>query len=100
MFKEKYTTKGVALRVPDYLRYFMFGLIENMKTEKDYLQVFSLEKASKGSCILQKIIHEQEKPEYRREYVIPVVDDAEAVECKILVIDDEPYCTMLLEEEY
>lgn len=45
----------------------------------------------------QKIIHEQEVPEFKREYLL---NFPEPIAAKVYVIDDGDHCTMLLAEEY
>lgn len=45
----------------------------------------------------QKIIHEQEVPEFKREYLLAFPN---LVNAKVYVIDDGDHCTMLLAEEY
>ena len=64
-----------------------------MPEPKDYLQIFRLSVSGRK----QKIIHEQEEPEYSQEYTInielPVTE-------KVYVIDDETHSTMLLASEY
>ena len=97
MFKKKYVTKGVMAEVPVYLQMLMWGMIENMEVdEKDYLQIFRLSGADEK---VQKIVHEQEVPEYRKDYYVPVCEE-EVIDNKVYVIDDEDYCTMLLANEY
>lgn len=64
---------------------------------QDYLQVFDLSIVENDKKKLQKIIHSQEEPEYRKEYILEFADP---VETKIFVIDDEDHSTMLLAEEY
>ena len=61
--------------------------------EKDYLQVFCLSADGEN----QRIIHEQEQPEYRKEYLFP---SENPVTAKVYVIDDKTHSTMLLAEEY
>jgi hypothetical protein len=65
-----------------------------MTIEQDYLQVFELSE-EKG---FQKIIHTQECPPYRKEYLFspffPVVM------AKIYIINDETHATMLFANEY
>lgn len=46
----------------------------------------------------QRIVHSQEVPEYKREYLFNT--DAPVFIGKIFVIDDETHSTMLLAEEY
>ena len=61
--------------------------------EKDYLQVFLLSVDGEN----QRIIHEQEQPEYRKEYLF---SSENPVTAKVYVIDDKTHSTMLLAEEY
>ena len=71
----------------------MWKAIDNMKIEKDYLQVFNFT-AEKGK---QKIEHIQEVPEYKKKYLL----NADTIFIgKIFVIDDDDHSTMLLAEEY
>ncbi|MGN0683577.1 MAG: DUF960 domain-containing protein [Oscillospiraceae bacterium] len=90
----RYSTRGVNSKVPLLTQIILWGLIDSMEVaEKDYLQVFLLSDEN-GK---QKIIHEQEQPEYRKEYLFPIDNPITA---KIFVIDDETHSTMLLAEEY
>jgi len=92
---DKYLTAGVDREIPIELQVFMWNCITNLSVEKDYLQVFELSSTETG---LQKIIHRQEQPDYKKEYLIDM--PFEAVETKIFVIDDGDHSTMLLAEEY
>lgn len=98
---EKYLTAGVDCEIPKILQIFMWDCIANLPVEKDYLQVFKLSKTQNG---FQRIIHSQEQPEYKTEYMLVV--PFEAVDAKIFVIDDyfedenKHISTMLLAEEY
>lgn len=90
---KRFITRGVADAISPLLQIIMWELIKQMPVDKDYLQVFYLS-CSGGR---QKIIHSQEVPEYKKEYVI----DADApITAKVFVIDDETHSTMLLAEEY
>ena len=90
---KKYITCGVDEKIPPLLQVIMWELINQMPVDKDYLQVFSLsEKDGK-----QIIIHTQEEPEYKKEYVF---DIGTAITEKIFVIDDTTHSTMLLAKEY
>ena len=90
----RYATRGISSTLPLMLQIILWGLIDTMEVvEKDYLQIFTL--ASENGK--QKIVHEQEQPEYRKEYLFPA---DEPVNAKIFVIDDETHSTMLLAEEY
>ena len=94
-FKNKrFMTRGVGDNVSPLLVLFLWDLIDNLSPPKDYLQVFTCTE-SDGK---QKLIHTQEEPEYRREYLIKT--DAPIFIGKIFVIDDETHSTMLLAEEY
>ena len=92
MFENRYITKGVQSEIPVVLQIFMWDCISAVP-EKDYIQIFRLSECN-GK---QKIVHEQEVPEYKREYLLAV---PEPVNAKIYVIDDSDHCTMLLAEEY
>ena len=90
----RYCTSGISSTVPLLTQIILWGLIDTMEVaEKDYLQIFMLT-SENGN---QKIVHEQEQPDYRREYIFPA---DKPVTTKIFVIDDETHTTMLLAEEY
>ena len=92
-FKNKrFITRGIGDTVNPYLQILLWGLIDTMPSSKDYLQVFELS----DSAGKVKVIHTQENPEYRREYLW----DAPVFCGKIFVIDDGDHSTMLLAEEY
>ena len=68
------------------------------KVEKlDWLQVMMLETIDKDGVKVLHITHEQEHPEGKVEYYIPIES---TINCKVFVIDDVEYVTMLLAEEY
>lgn len=89
---QRYLTKGVQSEIPAELRFFMWECIK-LVPEPDYLQIFRLEPIG----TLQRITHEQEQPQFRREYLIP---SDSPITAKIYVIDSIEYSTMLLAEEY
>ncbi len=91
--KSRYLTKGVQTEIPFELRLFMWTCIENMPSPKDYLQIFHLS-VSDGK---QLVVHEQEEPEYKKEYRLEI---GSPITNKVYVIDDGEYSTMLLAEEY
>ena len=96
MFKnQKFITRGVNSEVSIILQLFMWQCIEEIPLSKDYLQVFE--------CTLedgkQKIIHTQEEPEFKREYLLKLSDTPIFIG-KIFVIDDGDHSTMLLASEY
>ena len=66
MFTNRYITKGVQSEIPIELQIFMWDCISALPEPKDYLQIFRLS-IYDGK---QKIIHEQEQPEYKREYIL------------------------------
>ena len=91
---QRYATSGINSELPLLTQIILWGLIDSMEVaEKDYLQVFCLS-VEDGK---QRIIHEQEQPEYRKEYLFP---SENPVTAKVFVIDDESHSTMLLAEEY
>ena len=93
MFSNKrYLTKGVQADIPFELQIFMWECIKEVP-EPDYLQIFRLSDFN-GK---QRVIHEQEIPEYKREYFLAVT---EPINQKVYVIDDGDHSTMLLAEEY
>ena len=71
----------------------MWELISDLPVDKDYLQVFSLEPDVNG----QRVIHTQEEPDYKREYVFSLDT---VVVGKVFVIDDGTHSTMLMSNEY
>jgi len=91
---QRVITKGVDEKINPLLQLFMWQCIDSMPQPKDYLQVFEFEEEM-GK---QKVIHSQEEPEYRREYML--LASAPFFIGKIFVIDDETHSTMLLAEEY
>ena len=91
---QRYVTRGISNELPLMLQIILWGLIDTMEVvQKDYLQVFCL--SVDGDK--QRIIHEQEQPEYRKEYLFP---SENPVTAKVYVIDDKTHSTMLLAEEY
>ena len=86
-------TKGVMSEIPFVLQLFLWLLIEKLPEPKDYLQVFRLSVCDNG----QHIVHEQEEPQYHKEYDCQVDNPVTA---KVYVIDDGDHSTMLLAEEY
>ena len=91
---QRYLTRGVQNEIPFDLQMFMWYLINNLNEPKDYLQVFRLSVSDNGN---QRIVHEQEEPEYHKEYDIDIENPITA---KVYVIDDNDHSTMLLAEEY
>lgn len=77
------------------LQLFMWQCIDEMKVPKDYLQVFEL--TVEGNK--QRIIHSQEEPEYKMEYLLDIAGPPFFIG-KIFVIDDGDHSTMMLASEY
>lgn len=98
---KRFTTKGIVEEIPYCIQNVMWAMIENMQVDKkDYLQVFKLEKGYDDSKVLvQKLIHCQEQPEYKKIITVPICQD-KVLETKVYVIDDGDYATMLLADEY
>ena len=90
---KRYVTARIADEVPITLQMFMWACIDMLEIEADYLQVFELTATPEG----QRIVHKQEQPPYRKEYLVPC---AKPLSAKIFVIDDGKYATMLFAEEY
>lgn len=100
MFKNgRFVTVGINTTVDFLLQVYLWNLIDQFDSRmiQDYLQVFDLSIVEKDNKKLQRIIHSQEEPEYRKEYILEFADP---VETKIFVIDDGDHSTMLLDEEY
>jgi len=92
---EKYMTKGIHNELEHDLQLLIWGFIENMEIEKDYLQVFKMRSIDQNSV---RIIHKQEIPTYEKEYIISEL--RETSDMNIFVIDSGEYCTMMLAHEY
>jgi len=94
--KKKYITRGLASEIPLFLQIFMWQCIDEMKGKKDYLQIFRLSVTDGNG---QKVVHSQERPRYKKEYLFYLAFD-EPVNAKIYCIDDGEHATMLLADEY
>ena len=81
----RFITRGVDSEIDPLLQLFMWHCIDTMPQVKDYLQVFRLREEN-GK---QKVIHTQETPEYKREYLIN--SDAPVFTGKVFIIDDETH---------
>lgn len=92
MFNNKrYTTAGIADKIPLYLQALMWELIDGLSIEKDYFQVFTLSEYD-GKL---KLVHHQECPEYLSEYLI---EGTPIFNAKIYVIDSVDYSTAAIVE--
>lgn len=87
-------TSGIKDRIDPKLEYILFYLILKLKIEKDYLQVFELEREKN----LIKIKHRQEVPFYEKEYILKhkLKNPFE----KIFIIDSGGSIVMMLSSEY
>ena len=96
---QRYVTAGVSSSVDPNVQLFILNLIEELKgkIQLDYLQVFELSKIVILGRFVQKIVHSQEIPHHRQEYIINTIDP---IDEKVFVIDDGPCSTMLLSHEY
>lgn len=88
-----YLTRGVDAEIPLELQLFIWGCIDRLPEDRDYLQVFQLEPMGE----MQRISHTSEQPEYHMAYIIPT---NKPITAKLYVIDSIDYSTMLLAEEY
>ncbi len=95
----RYITRGIQKEIPmltTMVLWEMIGLAQQ-ETQLDYLQVFQLYPVRDKGNVMQKIVHTQEQPSYRKTICIPCEDPVKA---KIFCIDDGTHSTMLLAEEY
>ena len=90
---QRYATAAVSREIPFGVQLFLWQCIDALPFSPDYLQVFEL---STEGCRL-KIVHTQECPDYRKEYLL--LSDV-PITAKIYVINDETHATMLFCEEY
>ena len=97
---KRYITRGINNTLPIDIQLILFQSIEVMRgkvEELDWLQVMTLDTIKKDGIKVLHITHEQEQPEGKVEYYIPAESE---LKCKVFVIDDVEYVTMLLAEEY
>ena len=91
---QRYVTANVMRELLLGLQIFLWQCVDSIPVEADYLQIFQLTKADG----MQKIVHEQECPTYKKEYLF--VTPFPLVEARIYVINDEIHATMLFSYEY
>ena len=89
----RYLTCGVNADIPLEIQLFFWGLIDQLPSERDYLQVFDL--TPMGD--MQSIVHSSEQPEHRMVYAMPC---DHPITAKVYAIDSGDYSTMLLANEY
>lgn len=110
----RFITSGVNNKIDTLIIERLWNLIDSMDIkEKDYLQVFEIEKLN-DKLIIE---HRQEIPEYKKIHVINLIDQEQENEnlcfkhlttdvlfpdykVKIFVMDSLDYSTMMLAEEY
>lgn len=90
---QRYATAAVSREIPLAVQLFLWQCIDALPFSPDYLQVFHL--STKGNRL--RIVHTQECPDYRKEYLLLSEMPTTA---KIYVINDETHATMLFCEEY
>lgn len=95
----RYITRGIQAEIPAFTTMILWEMIETARQEVplDYLQVFRLYPAHEQGVTMQKVIHTQEQPPYRKTLCFPCENPVRA---KIFCIDDETHSTMLLADEY
>lgn len=91
---QRYLTRGVQDTIPPELQLLMWDALEAVPEPKDYFQVFRIFVLNG----IQRIEHEQEQPPYKREYLLPTIENP--ITAKVYIIDDGDHSTMLLAEEY
>ena len=94
--ENRYITSGVNKKIDLSLQILLWNLVDNLKVEKDYLQVFKL--IRDGDVV--NIEHTQEVPDYRLCIKVNAKDLEFEGNEKVYLIDSGDYSTMLLSEEY
>lgn len=96
---DRYITRGIQTEIPVFTTILLWEMIEaaRQETTLDYLQVFRLYPTCEKGEPMQKIVHTQEQPPYRKTLCFPCENPVRA---KIFCIDDETHSTMLLADEY
>lgn len=95
---QRYLSKGVDSRVSKFVQILIWEMIDLMSVKKDYLQIFNLIPIEVDGEIVQKIVHTQERPPYKRTIVLNKL--TLPIHEKIYVIDDGEHSTMILASEY
>lgn len=94
--ENRYITRGVNEKLDLPLQILLWSLVDDLKIEKDYLQVFKLSRV--GDVV--NIEHTQEIPDYKACIKVNVKDLEFDGDEKVYLIDSQDYSTMLLAEEY
>lgn len=97
---ERFVTRGITNNIPLTIQIALWQTVDELvasDTPTDYLQVFTLTNINNDVPML-KVVHSQEVPPYKKEYVIQ--DCNLDSDFKIYIIDDSTHSTMLLATEY
>lgn len=94
--ENRYITRGVNENLDLSLQLLLWSLVDELKIEKDYFQVFNLSR--QGDVI--NIEHTQEVPEYKSYISINAEELEFQGDAKIYAIDSGEYSVLLLAEEY
>ncbi|MCX7694242.1 MAG: DUF960 domain-containing protein [Caloramator sp.] len=95
--KNTYITIGIKQTIPNDLQMLLLDLYNSLEGEKDYLQVYNLNKEIQDDKLFQRIIHKQETPKYNVEYILEYNN---AVDAKVFLIEEGEYLVMMLADEY
>ena len=88
MFPSQRYATAVSREIPIAVQLFLWQCIDALPFSPDYLQVFQL--STEGDRL--RIVHTQECPDYRKEYLL--LSDV-PIAAKIYVINDETHATVL-----
>lgn len=94
--ENRYITRGINEKIDLSLQILLWNLVDDLKVEKDYLQVFKLSRV--GDVV--NIEHTQEVPDYKACVKVNAKDLEFEGHEKVYLIDSQDYSTMLLSEEY
>lgn len=89
----RYITSNANFRIPIATQIIMWFMLDKMKIERDYFQIFSLSiKDNK-----QHILHSQEQPPWSEEILF---NSDNPVKEKVYIIKESDYEIMMLAEDY
>lgn len=91
---ERYMTRGITENIPPILQSAMWGALDRVEKDLDYLQIFNL----KSYEALTIIDHQQEQPKYQSTIYVP--NFRVATETKVYIVIEDIVATMMLAEEY
>ncbi len=97
MFKKenRYMTRNIVEEIPVEINILLWNLIDELKIEKDYLQIFELNPIGEG---IVEIVHKQEIADY--ESSIYIYNEEIKENKKIYAIDSVEYSTLMFSYEY